>query len=291
MQIIVDSTCDLPRPLMERYRIRTLPLRVTLEGREYRDRVDLSIDEVYERMRRGVLPRTAQVSPEDMLEVFLDCAGRGEDFLYLAFSSVLSGTCNVAKMLVEGMRERYPGVRMEVLDTKSGAMAIGLCALEAALMAEAGYGYDEVLDQARFMVEHTEHVFALADLDWLAKGGRINRVISSAGSALNLRPLLDVEEGYLKVIGVARGRKKMLETLVDLTARRSAAFPGQVIGVCHAGDPEAADAVLGMLKARGIGEKYLMDQIGCVLGSHLGLGGVGILFFNARPPFYSLDYE
>lgn len=285
-RIIVDSICDLPQKYLQQYQIEILPLRVNLNGRDYRDRVDITTDEVYEQMRAGVVPKTSQASPEDILTCFTQYAQNGEDFIYLAFSAVLSGTCQTAQMLIKGLEIHYPQVRMTAVDTKAAALTQGMMALQLCRMIEKGANYNELLQQLDFMIAHAEHILSIADMDWLVKGGRINKLAGKTGSVLNIHPVIEVNDGYLKVIGAVRGNKKMLTTLVDMTMTRIQNFPEQTIGICHAGDYERALETAELLKARLGHDRILIEQIGCVLGVHLGIGGIGILFFNEKPPFY-----
>jgi DegV family protein with EDD domain len=208
IKIIVDSTCDLPQDILKEYDIKVMPLNVLINDVEYRDRVDIQTDQVYEYMKKGVVPRTSQIYPEEIYNTFIDYAKKTYDFIYLAFSSALSGTFDLAKMIQKEIKDRYPKVHMEVVDSKSGSFATGIIALQAAKLADKGYEISEILEQVNFMVKHIEHIFVISDLSWLLKGGRISKIAAKTGSILNLRPLLDVQNGHLKVIGVVRGKKK-----------------------------------------------------------------------------------
>ena len=138
------------------------------------------------------------------------------------------------------------------------------------------------------MTNHIEHVFILEDLNWLMKGGRINKVQAALGTMLDLKPMLDVNNGYLEVIKKVRGKKKSINTLLDIVEERIDGFTDQVIGIGHADDEEAAEAVVKAIKERfGEDTKCVITKIGCVLGTHLGIGGVGVIFFNKKFDFYN----
>ena len=285
-RIIVDSTCDLSQEYLDQYGIPVMPLRVLLDGVEYRDRMDIQIGDVYARMRQGVLPKTSQIAPADLYETFSACAGRGEDLIYIAFSAAMSGTCNLAAAVVEELRQEYPDRRMEVVDSMGGCLATGLIALQAARLAAAGQPYDRLLEQIRYLIEHVQHVFAVADLNWLVKGGRVNKIVGRTGSMLDIRPILDVEEGRMKVIGFARGARKTFANIAELVAKRIAAFPEQIVGIAHADDPTQAYQMKELLERTTACKNFMIERIGCVLGAHLGISGVGVFFFDARPDFY-----
>lgn len=282
-KIIVDSTCDLPQDIIKKYDIKVMPLNVMINNVEYKDRVDIQTDQVYEYMNKGIVPRTSQIYPAVIYNAFADYAKEAYDFIYLAFSSALSGTFNVAKLVQKEIKAKYPNVNMEVVDSKSGSFATGLIALRAAELADKGYGISQILQQVNFMVKHIEHVFAISDLSWLAKGGRINKIAGKAGSLLNLRPLMDVQNGSMRVIDLVRGKKNALRAITNLVAERIKNFPNQLVGISHADDLEMAQAIAALLKEKIGITGFMIEKIGCVLGAHLGIGGVGVFFLNEKP--------
>ena len=216
IKLIVDSICDLPEEIFEKYDVEVLPLRVLINDKEYLDRENITIDEVYAEMRKGVLPRTSQVSPGNIYEIFDKNCEEGNDFIYLAFSSVLSGTCNLAKKIAEEFKEKYPERNIEVVDTKAGAIGIGVIAMQVLKLIESGVGFEKIIEDTYEMVGSIEHLFILEDLNWLMKGGRINKVQATLGTMLDLKPMLQVNNGYLEVIKKVRGKKKSINMLLDL---------------------------------------------------------------------------
>jgi len=286
IKIIVDSTCDLPQEIMQEYDIKVMPLNVLLNGIEYRDRVDIQVEEVYAQMRKGVVPKTSQITPKEIYNMFTSHIKQATDFIYLAFSAAMSGTHNLAKSIQEEVAASNPNIKMAVVDTKAGSVATGLMVLQAARLARSGIDFTTILKQIDFMVKHVEHVFAISDLEWLVKGGRINKIVGKTGSILNIKPILDVQNGKMRVINAVRGQKKALKTVVDLVAERIKEFPDQIIGIAHADDLPAAEEVMKMLKEKIGASKFIVQKIGCVLGAHLGIGGVGVFFFNAKPELY-----
>ncbi|MDU2671767.1 DegV family protein [Clostridium hominis] len=287
IKLIVDSICDLPEEIFEKYDVEVLPLRVLINDKEYLDRENITIDEVYAEMRKGVLPRTSQVSPGNIYEIFDKNCEEGNDFIYLAFSSVLSGTCNLAKKIAEEFKEKYPERNIEVVDTKAGAIGIGVIAMQVLKLIESGVGFEKIIEDTYEMVGSIEHLFILEDLNWLMKGGRINKVQATLGTMLDLKPMLQVNNGYLEVIKKVRGKKKSINMLLDLVEERMNGFTDQIIGIGHADDEDIAKEVVKAIKERfGEDAKCVITKIGCVLGAHLGIGGVGVIFFNKKFDFY-----
>ena len=287
IKLIVDSICDLPEEIFEKYDVEVLPLRVLINDKEYLDRENITIDEVYAEMRKGVLPRTSQVSPGNIYEIFDKNCEEGNDFIYLAFSSVLSGTCNLAKKIAEEFKEKYPERNIEVVDTKAGAIGIGVIAMQVLKLIESRVGFEKIIEDTYEMVGSIEHLFILEDLNWLMKGGRINKVQATLGTMLDLKPMLQVNNGYLEVIKKVRGKKKSINMLLDLVEERMNGFKDQIIGIGHADDEDIAKEVVKAIKERfGEDAKCVITKIGCVLGAHLGIGGVGVIFFNKKFDFY-----
>lgn len=286
VKIVVDSICDLPEKYMKEYDIKTLSLRILLEDREFLDKVDIQVKDVFAEMRKGVLPKTSQVSISEMGKVFSKYCEENQDFIYLSFSSALSGTYNTARMLIDEMKEKYPNCKMEVIDSKSGSLATGLIALQAARLGKETDDYDKVKNQIEFMIDHVEHIFTLDDLDWLIKGGRINKAVGKVGGVLDIKPIINMDNGVLKIFKTARGRKKSVNMLIKTFEEKSANFSDQIVGIAHVDDLEIAEEIKMVLEEKNKNTKFIIMEIGSTLASHLGLGGVGILFFNERPEFY-----
>lgn len=289
IRFIVDSTCDLPEGIMKKYGILMIPLHVLLDGKDYRDKGEITTDEVFSAMRSGLLPKTSQVGPSDVYQTFQGCCDRGEDFIYLAFSAALSGTYQVAESILAEFRPKYPDRNMQVIDSKAGSVAIGLIALQGVKMIEAGYDFDTVTRHIIDMTEHIEHVFTIADISWLVKGGRISKLQGILGSLLDVRPVLDVKNGLLQVIKKARGSQKALNAIVDTLVERIGAFPEQIIGIAHADNLPGAEELKKLLTQKLGAQNFIVSKIGCVLGSHLGIGGLGLFFLNQKPaPYFDL---
>lgn len=286
IRIIIDSSCDLPEELMKEYDIKSISQRIYLNGKEYYDKVTINADEVYEAMSSGIIPMTSMPSPVEITNLFRQCCADGDDFIYVALSSKFSGTYQLAESLMEEVREQYKGTRMKVIDSKSGSTATGLMALQAAKLSRAGKSFDEIVEQIYEMADHIEHIFMVADVSWLIRGGRITRTEGVIGSILNVKPILHVKDGAVELLERVRGRKKALMALVDIMEERIKEFPDQIIGISHAGNLELVYELQDIIKDR-FGEKDIMvNKIGAALVSHLGVGGVGVFFLNKRPGLY-----
>lgn len=283
IRMLVDSTCDLPREELALGDVGVIPLQVVLGDAAYRDGETISVQDVYAAMREGILPKTAQPVPEDLITHFEDPCRQGQDVLYLSFSSALSGTCNLARTLMQEVQQRYPRRRMAVVDSRSGSTAIGLMVRRARDLIRRGATFDQTVAALEAMSRSVEHLFTIDDLRWLVAGGRLGRAQGAVGNLLSVKPLLQVRDGSIELIGKTRGRTKALRALVDLFEERSRGVADPVVGISHADDPEAARTLMNLIDERTGPKEYVASPIGSVLATHLGLGGVGVFFFNEDP--------
>lgn len=278
--LVVDSTCDIPQEWREHYRPEVLPLIVSVEGREYLDQVDIQLEELHGYMRRGIVPKTAQVPAQQMYDIFGRHLEQGEDVIYLSFSSAMSGTHGLAAIIMEELREKYPQRRLALVDSMGGCLATGLIAVRACALIERGEPFDKVVSETERMVGQVEHLFTLPNLNWLVKGGRVARPLGFFGDVMNIKPVLDVEDGKMVVIKMVRGHKKSLQYLADELAVRAAKYPDQCIALAHCADPDTAAYLERLVKERLPRCSTVICEIGCVLSAHLGIGGVGAFFFR-----------
>lgn len=147
-------------------------------------------------------------------------------------------------------------------------------------MQESGATFEGVVNNVHNLIDHVEHIFTIPDLKWLVKGGRLSRTQGMIGNILDIKPILHVNNGVMEVIKKVRGRKKALNTVVDILEERSKGMPEQIIGISHADDLETANELIRLIKKRLGYDKFIVNKIGSVLGSHIGIGGVGVFFFN-----------
>lgn len=286
IRIIVDSTCDLPDEVIKKYDIKILPLRVNINGADYADKVTINVDEVYDAMKKGIYPKTSQPNLMDMHELFLKYVSKGDSIIFLSFSSKMSCTYQAVSSTIEELREEFPDVDMEVVDTKGGSTGSGLIALQASKLAAAGKNFKTIVKQARQLAEHVEHIFTITDLNWLVRGGRISRSSGLIGSVLNIKPILHVNNGIIEVLKKVRGKRNALDQVVEIVSERIKKFPDQIIGISHADDYETALELQKMLNEKFKDAKFMINKIGSVLGAHIGIGGVGVFFLNEKTDLY-----
>lgn len=286
VKLIVDSACDINSEIKDNYDIEVIPFSITIDGVSYVDGVDIDLDSVYEKMRAGKVPKTSQVSFEAVSKAVEKCVSNNDDFIYLAFSSRLSGTYGFARKIIEAYSEKYPERKMVIIDSKGGAGGNGLIALQALRMIKRNLPLETIIKHINFMVNHIVYYFTVTDLEWLSKGGRISKTAGYVGNVLNIKPYLTVKDGKIVVSKMIHGSKKTIQTLIKDVSNGARKFSNQIIGISHANDLKTALKVEQLVKETLTGCKTTIFEIGAVLGSHLGIGGVGVFFFDEEPEFY-----
>ncbi|PER06987.1 fatty acid-binding protein DegV [Bacillus cereus] len=281
VKIITDSAADLPVELLQAYDIDLIPLRVYDEAEtEYLDGVTLESVTLLQKMREGAVYRTSLPSLETFQEKFVSYAKEGNPCIYLAFSSELSGTYQSSVVIKEEVKETYADLDLENIDTKCASLGQGLVVLEAAKMAKDGASKEDILNRVAFLMNHMEHIFTVADLQYLVRGGRLSKVAGFIGGLLNIKPILNVEEGKLVPLEKVRGKKKVLSRIVDIMEERGKDLKDQTIGITHGDDLETAEALKLLITERFGCEVFIVNTIGAAIGAHTGPGVITLFFLN-----------
>ncbi|MFC7365409.1 MULTISPECIES: DegV family protein [Bhargavaea] len=280
MKLFTDSGSDLPLSFFEEHDVTLLPLRVEIGGDSYDDISEIDSSTIFRRIRNGERPKTSQVSPELFTRRWKELAESGEEGLYIAFSSELSGTYSTGVVIRDQVMEDYPGLDLVIIDTKGASLGQGLLVQEAMRMRDAGKTRDEISEAIRAMADRVVHLFTVEDLDYLAKGGRLSKASAFIGGLLNIKPLLHVEDGRLVPIEKYRGRKKVFQRMIGLMEERGGSFTGQHVAISHGDDEEAALTLKRMIEEAHRPESVGIYQIGSAIGSHAGPGTIALFFLG-----------
>jgi DegV family protein with EDD domain len=266
--IVTDSTTSLPPGALERPDVRVVPLTFHFGPDEtYRDKIDLSNEDFYERLIvADEFPTTSQPAPGAFVEAY-ESLDAYDDILVLTLSSKLSGTRDSA-VAAAGMVEG----RVEVLDTRSAEMGSGLILQEALRKLDEGGDFKDVRRAAEAAIARCNLLFAVATLEYLARSGRLGRAQRLLGAALDIRPVLRVEDGEVVPHKRTRGRKRQMATIVDEV--KPVAEAGRPLFFGHIAAPELLSELAERL---GVEEK-LVSEMGGVVGSHVGPGAYGVAY-------------
>lgn len=272
--LLVDSGTDVPQELIEQYGMYMIPLQIIYKDRIYTDKVDITPEEVYERLTEEI-PSTSLPDGETITKIFEKIKNDGyEKVLAVTISSGLSGTYNVVRLIAEEIE----ALDTFVLDTKNIGIGSGLQAIEAANLIESGLSWEEIKRTLTNNVAKAKVFFNVATLEYLQKGGRIGLVASILGNALKLNPIISCnEEGVYHTVAKARGRKKSLEKTFELVK----AFVGDnkkfVLAVAQGQALEEAEHFFERLKEQfPQAEKIYFGTISPALVVHTGPGLLGI---------------
>ncbi|MCM3737216.1 DegV family protein [Bacillus cytotoxicus] len=281
IKIITDSAVDLPHELLNTYDIEVIPLRVYDEQEnEFFDGITLDPIDLLRNMRDGKVYKTSLPSLEKIQELFTTYAKQDISCIYLAFSSELSGTYQSSILVKEEVKETYPNFSLEIIDTKCISTGLGLVVIEAAKMAQGGATKEEILNRIAFITSHMEHIFTVADLQYLVRGGRLSKVAGFIGGLLNIKPILNVEEGKLIPLEKIRGRKKVFQRIIDIMEARGKGLENQTIGISHGDDLESVNMLIEMITEKFGCKVFVVNSIGAAIGAHAGPGTLAVFFLN-----------
>ncbi len=282
IKILSDSACDLPDDIVKEYEIDILSIILIKDEEEYLDKVTISPETVYENMKNGEIYKTAQIPLNTYIDKFEEYAKNQEKVIYICFSSGLSGSYETSLTARKYVLEKYPEFDLEIIDTKAACSGFGMMVYEAGKMAKNNKEKNEILDMLDFYKRHMEHIFTVGDIEYLFKGGRVNRTQALVGGLLNIKPVLNIEDGQLVLIDKIRGKNKTLKIMLDIMDKRclDEDFEKKLIGISHGNDLELANKMKNMIKEKYGRSKFLVTIIGGSVGAHVGPGSLGITFLN-----------
>jgi DegV family protein with EDD domain len=282
VKIITDSGCDLPYDFLQERNIDFIPFKVELDGEEYDDITKIQAKTVYDAMRNGKSPKTSQASPTKLKEIFTKLAESKQAGIYIAFSSELSGTYQTACMIREQVLEEFPELDLTIIDTKAASLGHGLIVYHAAQLVKAGASKEKIIQETNFYCNHMEHLFTVDNLEYLRRGGRVSRASAFVGGLLNIKPLLNVEDGKLIPLEKIRGKKKVLARILELMEERGVDLQNQMIGISHGDDEETALLMKKMIEEKFGCKHFYINMVGSVIGAHSGPGTLAIFFLNEK---------
>jgi DegV family protein with EDD domain len=281
--LLTDSGADLPYRYYEENNIGFLGIRVTIDGQTVEDDAGKSLvyTDFYRMMREGLMPTTSMINPEDYVQLFTPYLEAGQDILYIAFSSGLSGSCGSAVMAARDLSARYPGRRVEVFDSLCASLGQGLLVDCVRRRRDDGASLDELLAWLRENAPRLNHFVTVSDLMHLHRGGRVSRASAMVGTLIGIKPMIYVNpEGKLIVCGRKRGRRAALEELLRYMEQYADREEFETIAVSHSDCEQDARQVADMVRRRFKVGQVIINYIGSVIGAHTGPGTVALFFLG-----------
>ena len=285
--LLTDSTTDISQAIADEIDVKVWPMQFEIDGLTYRnfpDEREMNSDDFYNLMRSGKMPKTSQINVVDFCEYFSEYLEKGLDILYISFSSGLSGTYNNSLIAINELKEKYPDRKIVSVDSLAASMGEGLLVYFAAQQKKKGMGIDELARWVEDNRLHLCHWFTVDDLHHLKRGGRVSAATAIVGSALNIKPVLHVDdEGHLINVSKVRGRKASLHAMVDkMVETYSNEF--DTVMICQGGCRSDAEYLADEVRKRVKGvKKIIMGNIGPVIGAHAGPGTIALCFIGSKP--------
>jgi len=277
VKIITDSTSDITSNLAQELGITVVPLTVSFGHEHFLDRVEMTTDDFYRRLAsENIFPTTTQPSPSLFVDAYQKLAQESDEILVIVVSGELSGTYQSAlsaKGMVEGK------CRIEVMDSLSVAMGLGLIVIVANKMAQSGASLDEVAAAIKRRIPRSHPVMSFDTLKYLAKGGRIGRAQRLAGPLLKVRPVLTMRNGEVSPLTRLRSQKASLDYLYNFVAGIASI---EELAVEHATTPDDADRLVERLSSIYPKERIYRSTVSPVLGTYVGPNVLAVSILEAE---------
>ncbi len=279
VKIITDSTSDIRYDEVEKLGIKVVPLNVSFGDETYKDSVDITVEDFYKKLKTSqYFPKTSQPAPELFVKIFNEAKEKGDDVIYIAISSGLSGTigsANLAKSIVD-----YD--KIHIIDSLSSIQGLRLLVHHACKMRDLGYSAHDIISQIEDMKKRIK-IFSMIDtLEYLYKGGRLSKAKCIFGNAVGLKPLIDLDEKgkirmYGKVIGINRAYKAILDSF-----SKHPFDPEYPIYFGYTDTPINLNVLINKIESKYDLPGKDISQIGPTIGSHIGHGGFCVIYVEKK---------
>jgi DegV family protein with EDD domain len=281
--ILTDSGCDLPLEYIRENgdKLDILGMPVNIDGNEYIDDLGKSLlhDELYMKLRSGIIPSTAQINIYKYTKKFEEYYNDGRSIICLGLTSGLSGTFNNSILARREFLEEHPDADITIIDTFSASVGQGVLIVNVIEMLKQGKSNEEIIDWIEKNKMRVNHWFAVDDLHYLKKGGRISSVTSVVGTALNVKPILVVgRDGKLKYYTNVRGRRRSIKFLFDKLKEHIESSEETFIVIGHGNCPEDAEILKKLVLEEFNAEKVIISELSATIASHVGPNMLAIAF-------------
>lgn len=282
IKIITDSTCDLPKDIVDELDIEVVPIYININAISYRDGIDITLDDLHNIMSKTEkLPITSQINPDVFKEIYEKYLNKGYKVISIHVSAKLSPTyqsASIAKNILDTED-------IIVCDSLSVSGGLSIIVKKAADMVKKGYKLSEICDNIERASSNIKSRIILDDLDNIEKFGKINKTLGVLGRFLGLRPVIEILNGELVLIEAIKGNKKLVSNLINFI-EDNGVQEGTEISLIHSGGCDLHNDIIKYLNRRGY--NYSVLNIGCVVGSYTGKKSVGVFINNYGGCSYDL---
>jgi len=267
VKIVTDSVADLPSQVVEELGITVIPLNVRFGEEVYRDGIDITTEQFYERLTHSKIPPVTSVpSPQSFADAYDKLAEETDEILVITLSSKLSGACEVASQSIGLMKRKC---RVEVIDSQWAVMAEGFVVITADKAARAGSSLDEVMGIAHRNIKRVDFRAVFDTLEYLRRGGRIGKAQALLGSMLKINPIITIKDGVVEPAGRTRSRAKAIDYLYDFAMSYANI---EEMAVEDAACSDEADKLVEQLSSKFPRERIYRSKTTPVIGTHTGPG-------------------
>jgi DegV family protein with EDD domain len=277
IRIVTDTTACLPQEFLAAHPVEVVPQVIRFGQESFLEDVEISYADFVRRLRSSPeLPSTAAPLVGDFIKAYQRQLASASTILSIHPSEEVSGTVRSA---LTARNESFPSADIRILDTRTVGANLACMVMDAVEGAEAGCGPDEIMERLRGMIPRSRTYFLVATLEYLQKGGRIGGASALIGSALQIKPILQVEDGKVGVLEKVRTHHKALERLIELVGNECPRSPRAHLSVMHADALEGAEALAQALKSRWGIERIPVYSVGSAITTHAGPGTLAVSFF------------
>ncbi|MDR1774674.1 MAG: DegV family protein [Clostridioides sp.] len=277
LKVICDSLSDVPDYMLKEYNIEMIPLTLILDEKEYRDRLDITIDDFYRKLREeDAFPKTSQITYATFRQTFEKYLKEGNDILYISGSAAATGTYQSAMLAKEDL-ENIEG-EIYIFDTNQLSFGAGEMVYEAGKMASENKTIEEILDMLKILREKIYVIFSVDTLDYLQKGGRISSTKAAIGNILNIKPILEIKDGLVSQLGQVRGKKHVVSKLIDIVRDKCGNdLSNEIVYIGYTDDTTEREQLKKILLEEFRAKEVVYFQIGSCIGAHSGPGATGLI--------------
>lgn len=273
LQIVSDSSCDLPEELIKRYNIKVVPLVVDIDDCTFREGVDITSEDFYKKMALSTkLPKTSQPPPTDFAEVFRELSNLGS-VICITISSMLSGTYQSACL-----GRDLSDVDATVFDSLAGSVGHGLQVLRACELAMNGCTVSEVVAELNRYKKEMKILILLNTLENIVKGGRLGRLQGNLAKILGIRVLLHNIDGEVVLLEKVFGKKKFLDKVLQTIYDICPDMTNRNVGITHFNNPEDTEIIKQALQEKYHPRDFIINRMGPTMATYAGEGGIIVSF-------------
>ena len=278
--IFTDATADLTESLVKEAGISIIPMEYFVDGKPFLyEGMEFDAKGFYSAVAKGASVSTTQINPSSFEAAFRPELEKGQDILYISLSSGLSGSYNSSIIAANGLREEFPERKIHMIDSLAAAVGEALLVFTASRLRAGGKSIDETYEKIMAERKHVCMLFTVDDLNHLRRGGRISSATAILGGALNIKPILRVnDEGRIESFSKARGKKGAVSKLVELMSELILPDECDLIFISHGDAPEEADRLKERISEVFPGHRIITTSIGPVIGSHTGQKALCLIF-------------